>query len=111
MKQELVATKEKLLTTREASHVLGISEKDIIDLANDNLIAHFKLGGEFLRFRRDDLLHIKPAIKKRYNLPEKKHLRREWLREFFYFNDFYIISSVIIIALVCFIVKDFIIPS
>ena len=37
--------KEKLLTTREASHVLGISEKDIINLSGSNLIPHFKLGG------------------------------------------------------------------
>lgn len=109
MKQELVATKEKLLTTREASHLLGISEKEIIELAKKNLIAHFKLGGEFFRFRRGDLLHIRPAIKRRYNLPEKTHPRRELLREFLYFNDFYIISGAIIIALVCFILKDFIV--
>lgn len=108
MKQETIATKEKLLTTREASHFLGISEKEVIDLANNNLMAHFKLGGEFLRFRREDLINIKPLIKKKYNLPEKKHLRRELLREFFYFNDFYIISGAIIITLVFIILKDFI---
>ena len=108
MKQEIIATKEKLLTTREASHFLGIPEKEIIDLANNNLMAHFKLGGEFLRFRRDDLVNIRPAIKKKYNLPEKKHPRRELLREFLYFNDFYIISGAIIVALVCIILKDFI---
>jgi excisionase family DNA binding protein len=111
MKQEVIATKEKLFTTREASHFLGISEKEVIDLANDNVMAHFKLGGEFLRFRRDDLLNIRPTIKKKYNLPEKKHPRKELLREFLYFNDFYIISGAIIIALTCFILKDFIVAQ
>lgn len=111
MKQEIPAIKEKLLTTREASHFLSISEKDIIELANNNVIAHFKLGGEFLRFRREDLINIKPIIKKQYNLPEKKHARRERLREFLYFNDFYIISATIIIVLAYFILKDFLITQ
>ena len=62
---------ERLLTTREVSHILGISEKDIINLAGSNLVPHFKVAGEFLRFRREDILRVKPAIKKRYNLPEK----------------------------------------
>ena len=44
--------REKLLTTREVSKVLGLPEKDIIDLANSNLMPHFKVAGEFLRFRR-----------------------------------------------------------
>jgi len=53
--------KEKLVTTREASNLLGISEKEIIELAHTNLIPHFKLGGEFLRFKKEDLIKIKPA--------------------------------------------------
>ncbi|MBN3041089.1 MAG: helix-turn-helix domain-containing protein [Candidatus Omnitrophica bacterium] len=99
--------KEKLFTTREASHFLGISEKEIIELANANLMAHFKLGGEFLRFKQDDLIRIKPVIKKKYNLPDKRRHHPEALREFFYFNDFYLVSGIIILALLWFIIKDF----
>ena len=103
--------KEKLLTTREASYVLGISEKDIIDLSDTNLIPHFKLGGEFLRFKKDDVLKIKPAIKKRYNLPERKSRHIERVREFIYFNDFYLISAAIIIGLLWVIIKDIVFGS
>ena len=99
---------ERLLTTREVSHMLGISEKDIINLAGSNLLPHFKVAGEFLRYRREDVLRVKPAIKKRYNLPEKKHHRVERIKEFLYFNDFYIISLAIIIILLWVIVKDII---
>jgi len=98
--------KEKLLNTREASSTLGISEKEIIDLANTNLIPHFKVAGEFLRFKKEDILKIKPAIKKKYRLPEKKHRRMDKAKEFFYFNDFYIISTIVIIALLWVIIKD-----
>lgn len=98
--------KEKLLTTREASHILGISEKDIISLSGSNLIPHFKLGGEFLRFKKDDIFKLKPAIKKKYNLPEKKSRHMERVREFIYFNDFYLVSAAIIIGLLWVIIKD-----
>ncbi|MBU1113386.1 MAG: helix-turn-helix domain-containing protein [Candidatus Omnitrophica bacterium] len=98
--------KEKLLSTREVSQILGISEKDIIELANSRHIPHFKVAGEFLRFRRDDVVKIKPTIRKKYNIPEKQSRRTESFREFFYFNDFYILTAVIIIALLWVIFKD-----
>lgn len=97
---------EKLFTTREVSHTLGISEKDVIDLANKNLIPHFKVAGEFLRFRKEDILRIKPAIKKKYSLPEKNYRSLEKVREFIYFNDFYLVSAVIVIFLLWIIIKD-----
>jgi len=97
---------EKLFTTREVSHTLGISEKDVIELANKNLIPHFKVAGEFLRFRKEDILRIKPAIKKKYNLPEKNYRSLEQVREFVYFNDFYLASAMVIIFLLWIIIKD-----
>ncbi len=98
--------KEKLLATREASHILGIPEKDIIDLARANLIPHFKVAGEFVRFKREDMLRIRPVIKKKYNIPEKKHRRTEKIKDFLYFNDFYIIATTVIVVLLWLIVKD-----
>ena len=98
--------KEKLFTTREVSHTLGISEKDIITLANKNLVPHFKVAGEFLRFRREDILRIKPAIKKKYNIPEKKDHSLGRVREFLYFNDFYLVSATVIVILLWVILKD-----
>ncbi|UCG35243.1 MAG: helix-turn-helix domain-containing protein [Candidatus Omnitrophota bacterium] len=100
---------EKLLTTREASQLLRISEKEVIDLANANLLPHFKVAGEFLRFRREDILKAKASVKKKHgshSTAEKKIHKRERLREFIYFNDFYIVCSVLIAVLVWVIVKD-----
>ncbi|MCK4917666.1 MAG: helix-turn-helix domain-containing protein [Candidatus Omnitrophica bacterium] len=98
---------EKLIATREVSRILGISEKEVIEMAETKLIPHFKVAGEFLRFKREDILKVKPEIKKRYNLPEKKIPYIEGLREFIYFNDFYIFSIAIIVILIWVIIKDF----
>jgi len=97
---------EKLFTTREVSHTVGISEKDVIELANKNLIPHFKIAGEFLRFKKEDILRIKPVIKKKYNIPDKKDRSLERIREFLYFNDFYLASLMVIVILLWVILKD-----
>jgi excisionase family DNA binding protein len=98
--------KEKLLTTREVSQILGLSEKEIIDLASAGLIPHFKIGGEFLRFKKEDIFKIKEDIKAKYNLPAKGYSKREKLKDFFYFYDFYIISLIIILTLLWIIFRD-----
>jgi excisionase family DNA binding protein len=100
--------KEKLITTREVSLILGLSEKDVIDLADTNLLPHFKLGGEFIRFKREDVLKVKKGVKKRYNLPDNKGANKAGrIKEFLYFNDFYIICTIIITVLLWIILKDF----
>lgn len=98
---------EKLLTTREVSHILGMSEKDIIEMANADLLPHFKVAGEFVRFKRKDILQIKDTIKRKYKFPDKENRRVEQLKEFLYFNDFYIICTGIILVLLWIILKDF----
>ncbi|MCM8774196.1 MAG: helix-turn-helix domain-containing protein [Candidatus Omnitrophica bacterium] len=98
--------KEKLLTTREVSQILGISEKEIIDLANANKIPHFKVANEFLRFKKEDILRIKKDIQKKFNVRRDRISWEEKIREFLYFNDFYIISALIILILLYIILKD-----
>lgn len=98
--------RENLLATREVSHILGISEKDVIELADDNLIPHFKVAGEFLRFKREDVVRLKSLVKKKYNIPDKKHHKPERIKDFFYFNDFYIVTATIIIILLWVVIKD-----
>jgi len=99
--------KEKLLSTREVSTILGIPENEVIKLAEKNLIPHFRVAGEFLRFKKDDALKIKSAVRKKYNLPDKRYGPRiETIKEFLYFNDFYIVSMIIIFILMWVIVKD-----
>jgi predicted DNA-binding transcriptional regulator AlpA len=98
--------KEKLLTTREVSQILGLNEQDIIDLAKANLLPSFKVAGEFLRFRKDDILRVKENIKNKYNLPERKYKGWERFKEFIYFNDFYIISTAVIAVLLWLVVRD-----
>ncbi|MFA5090423.1 MAG: helix-turn-helix domain-containing protein [Candidatus Omnitrophota bacterium] len=90
---------EKLLTIRDVSLVLGISEKEVMDLAEKGSIPAYKVGGIYLRFKRHQIDEFRKSLKK--NLPhriksaEKQSLKDD-LADFLYFNDFYIISALLI---------------
>ena len=123
---------EKLLTIREVAEYLKISEEEVKRLADIGEIPAYRIGGSFLRFRRDQIDGIRPEIEEieekepeRAKVPldsaghpthtvtdlEKEILRNEplarqyeysfgeKLKDFFYFNDFYIISAVLVALL------------
>ena len=100
---------EKLLTVRDVSQFLGISEKEVVDLAESGALPAYKVGGVYLRFKRDQILDFKkraaatlPKIQtpKDYPLPER-------ISDFLYFNDFYLFAILIILFLVVVIVRGY----
>jgi len=97
--------KDKLLTTREVSQILNISEKDIIELTMNDKICHFKVAGEFLRFKKEDVVGLKKEIQKKFNIHKEISSPLERWSEILYFDDFYIVSFFIILVLVWIIVK------
>ena len=97
---------EKLITTREASRILNISERDVIDLAQANVLPHFSVAGEYVRFKKEDILQNRAKIRKKFRSNVPKSRKWEALHEFFYFNDFYIICTGIIVALLWVILRD-----
>ncbi len=112
---------EKLLTLQELSDYLGISEEKIIDLVERKVIVAYKLGGELLRFRRDQIDAIRSEIdsrisskdkapvvqtpkrpKERLEVMDTKRSRDTFIdkiADFFYFSDFYVVSAVLIALL------------
>lgn len=93
---------EKLLTVRDVSAILAISEKEVIDLAEDGKIPAYKVGGLYLRFKREQVEEFRKTIKITY--PQKKeeeikYSAKDRISDFFYFNDFYIISLLVIVGM------------
>lgn len=95
-------SEEKLLTVRDVAGVLGVSEKEVMDLAENGAIPAYKVGGVYLRFKREQIQEfrkltkhpslVKGEIQNKYTIGER-------LSDFLYFNDFYLISALIIIFL------------
>jgi excisionase family DNA binding protein len=94
-------TEEKMLTVRDVAAMLGVSEKDVLDLAENGKIPGYKVAGVYLRFKKEqvqqyknDQSHLKPKAAK----GEADGLGSR-VGDFFYFNDFYIFALIFIVLL------------
>ena len=100
---------EKLLNVREVSQYLGISAEDLRRLVDSGKVPAYRLGGAILRFRKDQIEQIKaqgiPKLAKSQEEPAAggRYTGMERLKDFLYFNDFYIICAIIIVVLLVFI--------
>jgi excisionase family DNA binding protein len=92
---------EKLLTVREVSLILGITEKEVMDLAESGQVPAYKVGGVFLRFKREQIMQLKKKFPSAYDVDSDSTLYplRDKINDFFYFNDFYILAILLIILL------------
>ena len=102
---------ESLIHLREASKILGISKRDIEVLIHDHRLTAYHLGDHVVRLRKDEVWELLSQARVSAELfPVDREIHHnvpvtiqgsavDRVRDFFYFNDFYIISFVIIAAL------------
>ncbi|MFH0878008.1 MAG: helix-turn-helix domain-containing protein [Candidatus Omnitrophota bacterium] len=95
----------KLLTIRDVAGYLNITEKDVVELAERGVIPAYKVGGVYLRFKKEQLDQVKHRIKPDQALVSIEGTKAEQVRDFLYHNDFYFVSLVIIFFLLYFVIK------
>ena len=113
---------EKLLTLEETAVALEISAERLKEMVAKGELPAYKVGGQYLRFRKEQIEAIQNEIKRtktvRAEQPAVKARPKKRIEngayseslsdrvlDFLYFKDFYIISGVIIAAIVWFIFK------
>ena len=101
-----------MLSLEDAATYLGQNPEEVKKLAESGDIESYNIGGVYLRFRKDHLAVFKQKINKDSFLkknskviPVSKPRLVEQIQDFWYFNNFYIISLGVIIALVMIILK------
>jgi len=133
---------EKLLTIREVAEHLKVSEEEVKRLVDIGEIPAYRIGGSFLRFRKEQLDAIRSEIDEveevethkagpppakpvkpakpthtytdlERDIKRKEPITRQYdytfaekVKDFFYFNDFYIISFAIVFFLIYLIFKS-----
>jgi excisionase family DNA binding protein len=106
---------DKLLTLKEAAECLRLSEKEVRDLANNGKIPAYHVGGIYLRFKEENIFSLRGKyggcvkIDLKKNRPEEPEYPDTFLsgiKDFFYFNDFYLISAAMITFLIYVILKS-----
>lgn len=96
-----IMAEEKLLTIRDVSLILGITEKEVIDLAQEQLIPAYRIAGLYLRFKRHQIEDYKRKhkISPTAEREQEDYSLRDRLSDFLYYNDFYILSFLIVLLI------------
>ncbi len=115
--------KERLITLKEAAEILELSEEEIRGYVSAGKIPAYKIGGQFLRFKKDQLEALRGRVKilKLQSVPIEKispaapdeegpgrksgYTFFDRIRDFLYFNDFYILALILIALLIFIIVR------
>ena len=87
------------ITVRETAQVLGISEKKVTDLIDGGKLQAYRIADQFLRLKRAEVMQIRGSGQIVRENVNHDYTMAERIGDFFYFNDFYLFTFVVIAAL------------
>ncbi len=102
---------EKLLSLKAAAKYLDITEKRLKELSDHGVIPAYRIAGLYLRFKKSQLGKLKGKItniQNQYSQYQQTrgsfnrdvaYTTKDRLKDFWHFYDFYIISMVLIAAI------------
>jgi len=94
-----MSTDAQYVSVREAAQLLGVSERKIMDLIEERKLTAYKIANQFLRLRKSDILDLRNTGKVVVETVQHPYSQSERMHDFFSYNDFYIFTGLIIIAL------------
>ena len=87
------------ITVRETSQILGVSEKKVMDLIESRKLQAYRIADQFLRLKRAEVLQMRSGGEVVRENVHHDYTAGERLRDFFYYNDFYLVAAALIAAL------------
>ena len=92
-----------MLSFEEVKNFLGLSQEDLEKYLKSGKLRAYKIGGTYLRFRKEEVLNLRSELR-----PVKAKTSGSAgsrAADFWRFNNFYIISLLVVVALIALIVK------
>ena len=88
------------ISVRETAQLLGISERKVMDMIEAKELQAYKIANQFLRLKRMEVMALQRSGSVENETIQHPYTTSERIRDFFYYNDFYLISGLLIIVLV-----------
>lgn len=85
-----------MLTLREVMDYLELGQAEVEGLVKRRKISAYKIGGTFLRFRKDQVIGLKTSSK--YGAGQAHGIAAK-ARDYWYFNRIYLLSAVLLILI------------
>ncbi len=88
-----------MLSFDEVKNFLEVEQQVIEKFIRDGALHAYKIGGVYIRFRKEEVLHLKydVLLKKKVAAPSVSTGAQLW--NFWRFNNFYIISALVVVLL------------
>ena len=93
-----MSTNQQFISVRETAQVLNISEKKVMDLIEERKLQAYRIANKFLRLKKSEVLDLRNSGHITVEHTQITYTTAERVKDFFYFNDFYIASVFIIMA-------------
>jgi len=87
------------ISVRETAQILSTSEKMVMDLIEQNKLQAYKIANKFLRLNRSEVFNLRSSGKVVSGNNPIAFTTAEKIKDFFYYNDFYILAYMIIIGI------------
>ncbi|MDE2028368.1 MAG: helix-turn-helix domain-containing protein [Candidatus Omnitrophica bacterium] len=87
------------ITVRETAQILAVSEKKVMDLIENGNLQAYKIADQFLRLKRNEVLNIRSTGQVVSENAVHEYTLGGRVRDFFYFNDFYLVAFAVILGL------------
>jgi excisionase family DNA binding protein len=91
------------ITVRETAQILGVSEKKVTDLIEVGQLQAYRIADQFLRLKRNEVMQMRTSGEVVSENVHHDYSMADKFKDFIYFNDFYLISFLIILGLLYFI--------
>ena len=89
-------TSNQYISVRETAQILSISEKKVMDLIEGRELQAYRIADKFLRLKKAEVLGLRSSGNVQQERVPLAYTQGERLRDFFYYNDFYIFSLIVI---------------
>lgn len=93
-----------MLSLEEVKSFLELSQEDLEKYLKNGKLRAYKIGGTYLRFRKEDILNLRSELRPAKVKTASVSLGGR-ISDFWRFNNFYIVSLLIVVALIAVIVK------
>jgi len=80
------------ITVRETAQMMAVSEKKVMDLIESGHLQAYKIADQFLRLKRSEVVNMISTGQIVSENVAHSYTAAERVQDFFYFNDFYLIS-------------------
>ena len=84
------------ITLRETAQILAVSEKKVMELIESGKLQAYKIADQFLRLKRSEVVNMRSSGEVISENITYDYSPAEKFRDFFYFNDFYLITFAVV---------------